>query len=139
MDRFFQWLDRNRDAGIFLLRLFVGFRLLAGVTDNIISWERMKEFSQFLEIYGFPFPVFCAVLSVYAQAVSGLMIILGWQIRYAAMLMIINFAVALVMVHWGQSLEEMTVPLLLFFIFVLFLFQDAGSITLNSLDRKKKS
>lgn len=139
MDRFFQWLDRNRDAGIFLLRLFVGFRLLAGVTDNIISWERMKEFSQFLEIYGFPFPVFCAVLSVYAQAVSGLMIILGWQIRYAAMLMIINFAVALVMVHWGQSLEEMTVPLLLFFIFVLFLFQGAGSITLNSLDRKKKS
>lgn len=139
MDRFFHWLDRNRDTGIFLLRLFVGFRLLAGVADNIISWERMKEFSQFLEIYRFPFPLLCAVISVYAQAVAGLMNILGWQIRYAAMLMIINFAVALVMVHWGQSLEEMTVPLLLFFIFVLFLFHGAGSITLNSLDRKKIS
>jgi putative oxidoreductase len=139
MDRFFHWLDRNSDTGIFLLRLFVGCRLLAGVADNILSWERMKDFSQFLEISGFPFPLFCAVLSVYAQAVSGLMIILGWQIRYAAMLMIINFAVALVMVHWGESLELMTVPLLLFFTFVLFLFQGAGSITLNSLDRKKNS
>lgn len=138
MDRFFQWLDRNRDMGIFLLRLFVGFRLLEGVTDNIFSWPRMHEFSEFLDKFGFPFPIFCAVLSVYAQAVAGVLIILGWQIRYAAMLMIINFVVALVMVHWGQSIDEMTVPLLLLFIFILFLFYGAGSITLTYLGRKKK-
>ncbi|QEC44144.1 DoxX family protein [Pseudobacter ginsenosidimutans] len=138
MPRFFQWLDRNSDTGIFLLRLFVGFRLLEGVFDNILSWQRMQEFSDFLDKFSFPFPLFCAVLSVYAQAVAGLMIILGWQIRYAAMLMIINFAVALIMVHWGQSLEEMTVPLLLLFVFVLFLFQGAGSITVSSLSGKKR-
>lgn len=138
MPRFFQWLERNSDTGIFLLRLFVGFRLLEGVFDNIFSWQQMLEFSNFLDKYGFPFPLFCAVLSVYAQAVAGLMIILGWQIRYAAMLMIINFAVALIMVHWGQSLEEMTVPLLLLFIFILFLFQGAGSITVSSLSGKKR-
>lgn len=138
MQRLFQWLDRNRDTGIFLLRLFVGFRLLEGVFDNIVNWRQMQEFSDFLEKFGFPIPLFCAVLSVYAQALSGLMLILGWQIRYAAILMIINFAVALIMVHWGQSLEEMTVPLLLLFIFIFFLFQGAGSITVSSLSGKKR-
>ena len=138
MSRFFQWLDRNSDTGVFLLRLFVGFRLLEGVFDNILSWQRMLEFSDFLDKSGFPFPLFCAVLSVYAQAIAGLMIILGWQIRYAAMLMIINFAVALIMVHWGQSLEAMTVPFLLLFVFMLFLFQGAGSITVSSLSEKNR-
>lgn len=138
MQRFFRWLDRNRDTGNFLLRLFVGFRLLEGVADNIFSWHRMVEFSEFLNKFGFPFPVFCAVLSVYAQAIAGLMIILGWHIRYAAMLMIINFSVALVMVHRGQSLEEITVPLLLLFIFIFFLFQGAGSITLSSSPQRKR-
>ena len=138
MQTFFQWLDRNRDTGIFLLRLFVGFRLLEGVFDNIVNWRQMQEFSDFLEKFGFPFPLFCAVLSVYAQALAGLMLILGWQIRYAAIMMIINFAVALIMVHWGQSLEEMTVPLLLLFIFIFFLFQGAGSITVSSLSGKKR-
>lgn len=137
MHRFFQWLDRNRDTGIFLLRLFVGFRLLEGVVDNIFSWPQMMEFGKFLQNFGFPVPDVCAVISVYAQAIAGIMIILGWQLRYAAILMIINFAVALVMVHWGQSIDEMTVPLLLLFIFIFFLFNGPGSITVASLKRIK--
>lgn len=137
MDRFFQWLDRHRDTGVFLLRLFVGFRLLAGVVDNVFNWSRMLEFRDFLQAFGFPVPLVCAIVSVYAQAIAGLMIIAGWQIRYAAILMIINFSVALMMVHRGQRLEEITVPLLLLFIFLLLLFQGAGSITAAAWGRKK--
>lgn len=138
MDQFFQLLNRNRDIGVFLLRLFVGFRLLAGVVDNIFSWHRMQEFKSFLQTFGFPAPGICAVVSVYAQATASVMLILGWQVRYAAILMIINFTVALVMVHWGQSIEEMTTPLLLLIIFVLLLFQGGGSIGIESLKQKHK-
>lgn len=35
------WLDKNRDVGIFLLRCFVGVRIIYGVTDNILHWENM--------------------------------------------------------------------------------------------------
>lgn len=135
-NHFFNWLDRHRDAGIFLLRLFVGFRLLVGVIDNTISWSRMLEFRDFLQLFGFPAPLVCAIVSVYAQAIAALLIIGGIYFRYAALLMILNFTVALIMVHWGQRLEEMTTPLLLLFIFILFLFQGAGSLTLAAWNRK---
>src|SRR3989337_2408247 len=99
----FSWFDRNRDWGIFLLRLFIGFRLVYGVQDNVLSWEHMTRFSDFLREFHFPFPMICAVVSVYLQLLAGIMIIFGFRIRYAAVLMIINFIVALIMVHRHDS------------------------------------
>ncbi|MBT8220441.1 MAG: hypothetical protein KJP00_11475, partial [Bacteroidia bacterium] len=45
------FLDKNRQIGILLLRIFVGFRILYGVIDNIFSWKKMIEFSQSHEAY----------------------------------------------------------------------------------------
>jgi putative oxidoreductase len=120
------WLDKNKDVGLLLLRLFVGMRLLYGVADNIVDWERMIEFGNFLEQNGFPFPLASAMISVYAQFLSGLMIIIGFKIRLVAFLMIINFLVALAMVHLHDSFEGMTPALAMLFSSVLFLFYGAG-------------
>jgi putative oxidoreductase len=68
---------------------------------------------------------------VYAQLIAGIMILLGWQIRIAAVLMIINFAVALIMVHRNQTIDDMTVPLAIFFCAVLFLFEGPGRISID--------
>jgi hypothetical protein len=38
MTGFFTWLARNKDIGVLLLRLFIGFRLIYGVLDNILYW-----------------------------------------------------------------------------------------------------
>lgn len=85
----FVWFNRNKDIGPLLLRLFTGIRLIYGVQDNIFSWGHMKKFAVFLGQYNFPFPLFCAIVSVYAQAIAGLAFILGWKTRWAAVLMII--------------------------------------------------
>ncbi len=127
----FLWFHRNSDWGIFLLRLFVGLRLIYGVLDNVTSWEHMIRFSDFLESFHFPFPKICAVISVYLQLFAGIMIVLGLWIRYAALLMIANFAIALFMVHRNDSVEEMTPPLALLFSCILFLFQGAGRISID--------
>ena len=120
------WLDKNKDLGLFLLRLFIGIRLLYGVVDNIADWGRMIEFRNFLEHQGFPFPLVSAVISVYAQFLSGLMFIVGFKIRLAAALMIINFLAALGMVHLHDSFEDMTPALAMLFCSILFLFYGAG-------------
>ncbi len=120
------WLDKNKDVGLLLLRLFIGLRLLYGVVDNIVDWERMIEFKNFLEHHGFPLPLLSAMISVYAQFLSGLMFIIGFQIRLAAALMIINFLAALSMVHLHDSFEEMTPALAMLFGSILFLFYGAG-------------
>lgn len=127
----FRPLKKNKDVGILLFRLFIGVRLLYGVLDNILSKARMQEFSSFLKASSFPYPHIAAQLSVYSQALAGLMIILGWKIRWAAAVMVINFIVAIVMVHWGQTMEEMTPALAMLFAAILFLFTGAGKYSID--------
>jgi putative oxidoreductase len=126
MRSFFLWLDKNRSIGILILRLFVGLRLIYGVIDNVLSWERMLEFESFLSKVGFPFPLLCAVVSVYAQLIAGILFIVGWKIRYAALVMIFNFAVAWIMVDRFGTVEQMTPALAMFFSSVVFLFVGKG-------------
>src|SRR5687767_14710498 len=115
MKSFYTWLAKNEDTGILLLRLFIGIRLIYGVVDNIFSWVHMLEFKLFLAKFNFPFPLISAIVSVYAQAIAGIMILIGWKIRIAAILMIVNFFVALSMVHRHDSFEGMTPALAIFF------------------------
>ena len=129
---FFAWLDRHQDAGVLCLRLFVGGRLLYGVLDNILAWEAMLTFRDFLVQFHFPLPLVSAVVSVYAQLVAGICILLGYQIRFAALLMIINFGVALVMVHRHDTFEGLTPALALLVSNILFLFQGAGTFSLDT-------
>jgi len=129
----FHWLRHNKDIGLLLLRLFVGTRLLYGVVDNIASWEKMLEFEAFLKTYHFPFPIISAIVSVYAQAIAGVLFIIGYQTRWAALAMVFNFFVAFVMVHWGQPYDQLTAVLSMLFISILFLFTGAGKY---SLDRR---
>lgn len=131
MKPFFTWVERNNTIGIFLLRLFIGLWLIYGVQDNIASWSRLLEFRDFLENFGFPLPLLSAGISIVAQFVAGIMIVLGWRIRYAAILMLFNFAVAM-MVHLHGSIEEMIPALTMFFCSLLFLFQGAGKISIDS-------
>jgi putative oxidoreductase len=120
------WLNRNKDLGVLFLRLFIGTRLVYGVLDNVFDWDHMILFRDFLQQSGFPLPMVSAIVSVYAQLISGLLIFFGWKIRIAALLMIINFLIAILMVHLGQTFEQMTPALAMLFSNVLFLFYGAG-------------
>ena len=117
--------------GLLLMRLFIGVRLIYGVQDNVLHWERMKEFETFLAQVHFPFPLVCAVVSVYSQLIAGLLILAGWKIRWAGAVMVVNFLLAIFMVHRGQNLEQMTSPLAMLFGSLLFLFEGAGRYKLG--------
>ena len=98
-ERIEYYLDSKKHVGIFLLRIFVSTRLLYGVIDNILSWERMIEFSNFLKSNDFPFPTTNAVISVYVQFLCAILILVGYKIRFASFVLVINFLVALIFVH----------------------------------------
>ena len=121
----------NKDIGILLLRIFIGVRLVYGVLDNMLHWERMIEFKDFLQQFHFPLPLVSAIVSVYAQLIAGILILIGWKIRWAAALMVINFLVAIFMVHRNQSFEEMTTPLAMLFSNLLFFFTGAGKYSVD--------
>lgn len=84
------------------IRLIVGFHLIYGTQDNILSWKRMLEFAAFLDEYNFPYPLISAVLSAYAQFLAGILFIVGWNVKAAGLMMIFNFLVAIIMVHMND-------------------------------------
>ncbi|MEQ9426091.1 MAG: DoxX family protein [Cyclobacteriaceae bacterium] len=127
-------LDSKKYVGILLLRIFIGSRLLYGVLDNVLSWERMLEFSGFLEFNGFIFPMANAVISVYAQFFCALLVLIGYQTRIASFVLIVNFSVALIFVHLraGDSVEGMTGALAMLFGGLTLLFTGADKISLDA-------
>lgn len=95
---FLPGLERYGDCSLLALRIGVGIFLVWGVIDNVVSVERMREFEQFLVNFGFAWPGFMAPLSVWAQFFIGLAFISGCLTRWAGVLCMINFIVAIIMV-----------------------------------------
>ena len=126
----------DKGTGIFILRLFIGIRLIYGVWDNIISWHKMQEFGSFLSSQRFPLPLISAVVSVWAQFICGLMIIVGFKIRWAAAIMVINFLVA-TWVHRNDKFEAMTPALAILFCCLLFFLEGAGKFAIDKIRVEK--
>jgi putative oxidoreductase len=94
--------QRFADFALLLMRLFVGLFLVWGVWDNITDAARMREFVDFLRQHHFASPELMARLSVYTQLVVGVAFILGLFTRWAGVLCVVHFAVAIAMVdHAG--------------------------------------
>jgi putative oxidoreductase len=125
-------LDRFREVGPLLFRLFLGFTLIYGTLDNVLHAERMLEFRDFLAENGFPRPLASAYLSAYAQFFSGILILIGLLTRWASIVMIVNFAVAISMVHVGLPFSANISPLAMLFGSVLFLFYGAGPFSADA-------
>jgi putative oxidoreductase len=100
-----QPLARFSDLALLFLRLTVGSFLIYGVWDNIVSGERMAEFTGFLTKFGFVAPQVMAPLSVWAQFFCGLAFVLGVGTRWAGLVCAFNFVVAIVMVDRFQGIR----------------------------------
>lgn len=135
LDFFF---ERRKEYGAFFLRAIIGLRLVVGTQDNVLSWSRMLEFRDFLHHYNMPLPLAAAVISVYAQFICGILYLAGAYTRIAAVVMIVNFIAALIIVHLHQTFLESFDALMMLFSSVFFLFYGAGQISIDHGIRKKK-
>lgn len=96
----------------------------------------MLEFEVFLNSNGFPIPLVSAVVSVYLQLLAGISWIIGYQVKYSALLMIGNFLVALVGFHLiqGDSYINTAPAIHLLCIAVLLLAMGPGKYALDKTD-----
>jgi len=94
--------QRFGDFALLLLRLFIGLFLVWSAWDNVTDAQSMREFAAFLTNHKFPRPEILAPVSAYAQLAMGLAFILGILTRWAGILCVIHFAVAILYVdHFG--------------------------------------
>lgn len=92
----------------------------------------MLEFEKFLAANGMLFPLQAAVVSVYAQFICGILFIIGWQTRLAAVVMIVNFMVALLLIHTRDTLQGAFPALIIWAVSVFFLLNGAGKISVDA-------
>lgn len=128
----FGFFERHREKGAFFVRLVVGFVLVYGTQDNVFSNERMVEFRDFLAGRGVPFPLLAAHVSAYAQFVCGILYIVGFMVRPAALLMVVNFVAALVIAHLDAPLDAARLALCMLFSSLFLLFHGAGALSLDN-------
>jgi len=122
----------SRDIAPLLLRLFVSFVLVYGTQDNVFSHARMLEFRDFLAANGFAHPLASAYLSAYAQFFTGVFLGLGLLTRYASLVVVINFVVALLMVHLRLSFNANIAPLAMLVGGLFFLLHGAPRYSLDA-------
>lgn len=133
-----RYFEPRKDYGAIFLRLLIGWRLIDGTQDNVFSWARMIEFRDFLDHHQVMYPLVAAILSVYAQFICGILYIAGAFIRPAAVVMIINFVLALIIAHIGTTFEQSFDALAMLFGSVFFLFHGAGKISVDNLIANRK-
>ena len=119
--------DRHCAIGPIFIRVFAGVFLIYMAHDNVFSGERMAEFERFLEGHGFPLPAVSARVSVYAQFLAGIAFLLGALTRPAALLMVINFLIAIAMVHIGTPFRTFLEPSAMLASALFLLFNGAGA------------
>ena len=122
------------------LRLYVGWFLIVGVWDNIISAERMKEFEGFLQTLNCPAPAIAAPVSVWAQFIVGVLLIPGLFTRLAGIVLAINFIVAvLLLAPTGASERDLFPPAILVFVGALFATLGASALSLDQVLSAKRA
>ena len=126
------WLDRTREVAPLLFRLFVAFVLIYGTYDNVFDHARMLEFRDFLAANRFPMPLQSAWLSAYGQFVAGILLAAGCLTRLAAIVVTINFIVALVMVHLQSPFNVNIAPLAMLVGGVFFLIYGAPRYSVDA-------
>ena len=90
--------QRFSDFALLLLRIFVGLFLVWNVWDNVTDGAQMREYSAFLARHKFWAPEILAPVSTYLQFAIGVGFVLGALTRWAGILCVVIFAVAIAMV-----------------------------------------
>jgi putative oxidoreductase len=121
----------KKNYGAIFIRLIIGFHLIYGVQDNVLHWDRMLEFENFLRAHGFPLPLVSAIVSVYAQLICGILFIVGAFVRTAALIMIVNFCIAITMVHMNDAYPQVFPALMMLSGSIFLLFHGAGKLAIG--------
>lgn len=126
-------LARGRAFAPLVIRAFLGTFLVYMAQDNVLDAARMEEFAVYLADHGVPAPGVCARVSAWAQFVGGLLIFAGALTRLAALVLVVNFAVALVVVHARLSFRTYLEPCAMLATALFLLLNGAGPWSVDAL------
>jgi putative oxidoreductase len=107
---------------IFLLYFYTAFKF------EVYKPTTVEEFSKQLIALKFPIPLFFAYLGTYSVFISYFLIIIGWKTRWAALPIIVYFAVAILAYHIPEkhTISKTMPATVLLVLGIFFLMNGAG-------------
>lgn len=128
--------DRSKltDIGLLLIRMFTGIALSLG--HGLGKFPPSEGFFGMVEGLGLP-PVL-AWGSAIAEFIGGLMLAAGFLTRPAALLIVINHTVAVLLAHAGDPFNVRELALMYLVLAVLFLIIGAGRYSVDSALRRRR-
>ena len=127
------------EIGLFLLRFYTGLSLMLTSGRAKIHIRQMEIDPPFLDILinlGFPYPVFFALLSAFAEIIGAILFALGFGTRPMAFLLAGNMAVAAFPYYRQPPMLSLNLPQLLFWVFVCFALLGSGRLSVDYMLRR---
>lgn len=124
------------EFGPVFIRVLIGFHLFYGNWGRLVQSAAYNDFVAMLARNHFPLPSVMAYISAGAQVVCGILFMLGLFTRWAAAVMVFNFVLALVMVHWGQPYPRQAMALIMLCTSLFLLLHGPGRLALDGLRKR---
>jgi putative oxidoreductase len=133
MNMFASTLKQVLPFSFVLLRVVIAWRLIAGTWPYIFGSRSIAEIMAFFQSLNLPLPGIGTYVSLYAQFGCGILLIVGWLTRPAALILTINFTVALLAAHRHDPIESSFQAWALWAISIYFFFHGGGSISIDRI------
>lgn len=129
-----KFLSKLRDLGLLVMRLGIGVAFILHGSEKMFGGPAMwNELGLNVIPFGITFfPVFWGFMAAFAEFAGGILFILGFLFRPAALLLLITMIVATYTLHrTGQSFAVYSHPLKMAFVFFGLLFVGPGKFSID--------
>lgn len=120
--------DKNRDLALLLLRLGVGVIFIVAGWGKLTGIEGTQDF---FGNVGIPLAGLMAWVVAIVEFVGGIMVLAGYRIRIAALLLALVMVGAIVFVKFAQGFGPMRIDLALLLMSLALYLQGSGSYSLD--------
>jgi putative oxidoreductase len=125
---------RNLDIALLLMRVGIaGFMLVHGIPKINMFNETPVQFMDFMGTG----PEFSLALTIFAEVVCSVLLLVGLATRLAAIPLIITMLVAVLMVHGADPFDVKEMALHYLLVYVVLLLLGAGKYSLDAQISKK--
>jgi putative oxidoreductase len=128
------------ELSLFALRFYLGLSLFLTTGTSKFSIRRLEinpEYLGMVTSMGFPAPLFFAMLGALAETVGALMLVIGLGTRWAALALAITFFVAAFLYGRNTPITFLSLPQLLFWLFVCFAVMGSGRLSVDGWIRRR--
>jgi putative oxidoreductase len=124
-------------AAIFI-RLAFGYHLLQYSYGDVFQGTAGSGNQEMLSNSGVPFPYFMGWLYILTEFIGSISIIIGFKVRWFAFALVINFIVALYLVHLNKTYMQSFEAIQMLAVSLFFLFNGSGKLSVDDFVQNYK-